>query len=390
MAKNRREARLRAGESLLSEWDIGTDVASLEAAFGRDAAADMAIAARLGSVADGSSVEALQRIDERADKEVRKEIKRALFRLEQRGVDVPRPERERRAINLAPSIEGYLSAFDGRGDRLVWLVKPGSGGVQHLFAVVNDPAGLREVAVNRLTRKALREIQRELERKHDIRFVPVDWRRADAVLQEGVRWAREREGSVQGDYTSLRSHLTSEAATEEAAGPLDEMPALLGQDASERASHVAGSAEVLLEPEMRTWLLDEGVARGAVDELQEVGQSPLVLNEAQQEERFNVVYARVVHETFDAHNMESWARRLEEMAYYFASTSRGASAARSAAVAAALRAGDDAADIPFCAIYVRRTLGMYLQQGEQQKEEERKSSLIVTPDEVRKQQRQRR
>ncbi len=372
--------RVRAGEARLSESGVSADAtpADLAELVGHDVDIDLAIVHRLGSIASPESVDLLRRVEKDAPKDLRREVKRSLYRLEHRGVDVPVAPPQPRRVSLAAGIEGYVSAFDGRGDRLVWMVKPRPGNVLHLFAVVNDPAGLREVALNRLTRKGLREIRSELEQKHDIRFVSVDWRHADSVLQVGLEWAQVKGNSVDGDYPALRAQITSEPLPGDSpAGHDDWTPASDAKDC-------ADCAEIFLEPELRTWLLREELARKAVAELVEVRNSPLVLNDAQLSERFNAVNDGIVEEAFGGDLGASWQRRLEEMAYYFAKTSRPERARQAVAAAGAMRDGRPLSEIPFCDIYVRRTLGMYMSETEKQQEEERKSSLIVTPDQLRK------
>ena len=104
------------------------DVAALTAAVGRDPAADVAIAHRLGahrerrerrSCCSGWSAKP-------PTSSVRKEAKRALYRLQQRGVAVASAEPDTRragADAAGAAIEGYVSPVDGRGDQLVWLVR---------------------------------------------------------------------------------------------------------------------------------------------------------------------------------------------------------------------------------------------------------------------------
>ena len=90
---------------------------------------------------------------------------------------------------MGPALEGYLSAVDGRGDQLVWLVKPHPGGLAHLFAVINDPEGLREVNLFETTRKALRASREELLRKHELRMIEADWRYCDYLIDRAFHWA---------------------------------------------------------------------------------------------------------------------------------------------------------------------------------------------------------
>jgi hypothetical protein len=61
--------------------------------------------------------------DAGGDRATRKEIRRALYRLEQAGITVPTRPAAPSVPILGPSIDAWVSAVDGRGDRLVWLVR---------------------------------------------------------------------------------------------------------------------------------------------------------------------------------------------------------------------------------------------------------------------------
>jgi len=110
--------------------DDDTTPATLMALAGRSEALDRAIIERLGRVADDAHAIALRDLaadaERRGWKAASKDARRALYRLSQRGV-VPPP------APVAPGapprwtasvLEGWLSGIDGRGDRLVWIVRP--------------------------------------------------------------------------------------------------------------------------------------------------------------------------------------------------------------------------------------------------------------------------
>src|SRR5215468_7667046 len=218
MPKTSRDTQLRQGELLLKSWGVSTDAgaAALREVAGRETAADLAIAARLGALAESSSAEVLLAIEQRSqDKLVRKEVKRALYRLTQRGVAVPHaPPPRPTVLAAAPPLEGYLSPVDGRGDQLVWLIKPRPGGLAHLFVVLNDPEGMREVSLSETSRKALRAARQELASRHELHLVDADWRYCDFVADRAFRWATAGGRTVSGDYRGLRAQLVQEPATE--------------------------------------------------------------------------------------------------------------------------------------------------------------------------------
>src|SRR5439155_1163237 len=130
----------------------------------------------------------------------------------QRGVPVPEPPAPAGTPRTpaAPEAEGFLSLFDGRGDRLIWIVRPlPSGGAFLVAAQVNEPEGLRDVSAGEASRKQIRAARQKLEADSDMRLVAADWRTLDALLVEAH--ARAGGGTVrERDYLRLRPRLTSE------------------------------------------------------------------------------------------------------------------------------------------------------------------------------------
>ncbi|HKA32835.1 MAG TPA: hypothetical protein VKH64_06455, partial [Candidatus Binatia bacterium] len=128
--KDAREAALKRGLEDLQR--AGFDQAALAATsiepltrrIGENAAVDLAVAFLLGRVADTAAVDALIKIERGATaKELKREARRSLFKLEQRGLTVAREDASadrRPTVVPLSEIEGYLSIIDGAGDRLVW------------------------------------------------------------------------------------------------------------------------------------------------------------------------------------------------------------------------------------------------------------------------------
>src|SRR3989442_1158662 len=109
-----------------------------------------ALAGALGELASAEVGALLLALGPRAgERAVRKEIRRAFYRLRQRGVPVPAPPAPAATPRTpaAPEAEGFLSPFDGRGDRLIWIVRPlPSGGAFLVAAQLNEPEGLRDLS----------------------------------------------------------------------------------------------------------------------------------------------------------------------------------------------------------------------------------------------------
>jgi hypothetical protein len=379
MSKPDREGQLRRGETQLRDWGVpgDADATALRAVIGRDPAADLAIAARLGAQAAPASVEVLTALEAAtADKLVRKEVHRSLYRLQQRGMEIPHASPSP-SPTPTPALEGYVSAVDGRGDQLVWLVKPRPGGIAHLFAVLNDPDGLREVDLNDTTRKALRAARQELLARHELRMVEADWRYCDFLVDRAFRWAAEKNHTVSGDYRGFRAQLIKEPVT--ALPPL--IVSKLDADAVRRDPQLVVTSDTLLvEPELRTWFFDAETLKAYIDEFQQIRDSPLVLSPVQQQERFRALVERAVEELFGGARRDSWVRRLQEMAYFFSATARVEPSKRALAVAYALEASDRGGrDIALCEALARRSLAAFLEMEEQRVQEEARSSLVLTP-----------
>jgi hypothetical protein len=312
------------------------------------------------------------------DRAVRKEIRRTLYRLRQRGVAVPEPAPPPVAPASAPAgdVEGFVSAFDGRGDRVVWIVRAqASGGALLVAATVNEPAGLRDVYAGEASRKQIRAVRQRMEAESRIRLVAADWRILDALLVE----AHERAGGAapERDWMRIRPRLTTdpprpptEPVSRRVSAPTpDEVPGL-----------VAGSEALLAEPDLGGWYPRPDDAAPFVEEIRAVRESPIVLSRMAQEERVREVLRRAATALFPPVVL---ARRLEGTAYVLAETGRTAAARQALAVAHALRAHPAGAlDVPFVARVVERAVGTLHAETTAREEETRRGSLVVTPGEA--------
>lgn len=348
--------------------DLAGDARALLERLGETAPADASL--------DALATRVLAHDVEATERATRKEVRRLLYRLRQQGAHPgpPAPHPAARPL-LGPAIEGFVSAVDGRGDRLVWLVRePSAGPLLLVAADVNEPDGLRDLRVAEVTRKQLRTMRERLQRETGLRVVEADWRAVDALLLE----AQDRSGTVTErrlDYRRVRPRLTAEPPA-----PARELSStkVATPDAAERAPLVADSATLLAEPEFRSWWPRPEAAAPFVAELREIRESPLVLGPAQQDERLRAVLERATTALYPPGVV---ARRLEATAYVLAETGRLTAARRALAVAAALRA-EGGAPAPFVQALAHQGLGAHLAAGEAERRKERADSLVLTPSEV--------
>lgn len=381
MAKDSRDSRLRDGERRLEEWQAGSTPEELRAHIGRDAAADLAIAARLGGIADDVSVALLQELGNSTDKLVQKEIKRSLYRLEQKGVAIPKevPPAPVRLAASAPVLEGYLSAVDNNGDQLVWVVRGDASGVLHLFAVVNELGGLKDLGLFETSRKSLRAARADMAEQHGIHMHEADWRYCDYSIDRAFRRSRERGDTSHGDLPGMRRRLTDAPVTPSAApirSLLDIEEVRADSAARER------SAQLMREPEVRQWLLPYDTIAPYLDEWKAILDSPIVLSEEQQRERLESLSDKLVREVFSGEERGAWVWRLETLAYVLHATKRVDEARAALAAALALETSDQGGlGVPICDAIGRTCLAAYVhyfaEQAKQQAQAEAEAEAAV-------------
>ncbi len=335
-----------------------------------DTQASLALARRLGDAPRQQHADALAATEAGAHGPLRREIRRALFRLRQAGVAPPPAA----APAAAPSesdvaaAEGWLSHVDGRGDRLAWITKPLPSGLLFVTARINDIDGLCELAAYETSKRQLRRQRDELRDRHGVRMIEVDWRYADALIAAAQAHRAPTSGP---GYPAVRARLTQDPPV----APDPPLPAEL-RDATTEPGLVEASAELAQVPELHSWIpAPEDLERYAREILDAQG-SPLVLSRHQQDDRVAAIAERATRELDPA---ATCAPRLEAMAYYLWRTDRAREARIALAAAQALRTGTPPSAIPLLAGLARTSLAMIYRALHARTQEEERSSLIVKP-----------
>ncbi|HXG51363.1 MAG TPA: hypothetical protein VNN77_08175 [candidate division Zixibacteria bacterium] len=386
MAKKKRQPEeLRLGLTRLAESGVEIDspspalVGPLKELFGKDRETDFAVAFALGKIADPAAVEALLELEGATpDKEVRKEIRRSLFRLGQRGIAIPeRAEGAAGPPRTAPAVEveAYMSPVDSGGGRLFWIARPHAGyGLQLLQAAVSDREGLVRVGGARMRRKELRAMMEEIQRRHGAAMVAVPWEYADGEILDAYEKARAAGRSGLERFPELRAMVVpGERRT-------TEHPAYARFRGEEiRAGAWREQSRRLLdEPEFRVWILDADWIEPFLPRLHEAQTSPLILNPAQKEERLAAIVREAVKAVCAPGRGEVLARRMEDMAYYLDATGRTTAGKLALAVALQVREGDPGPlDVSFLTGLVQKSFAFYL--SEERKKSREEPSLIVKP-----------
>jgi hypothetical protein len=387
LAKDKsQEKEIRSGLEALRQAGIAVDepsaslVRRLQDQFGNNSRKDLAIVFTLGKIAEMNSVDALAKIESEArDKALRKEIRRSLFKLSQKGLAVPEP-RTSGSIGLSPMLkagfetEAYMSAVDGAGGRLLWIAKPQPGhGLQTIQAMVSDREGLLRVGGAQIRRKELRNMSREIKEKHGVSMISVPWEYADQTLCHAYEKGNSQGRTGFENFHELRAAIAS-------GRPKQQDHPIYRRLNPEMVTEVAWreqSRRLLEEPELRFWFLDEDWVRPYLSQLEEAQSSRLVLNQVQKEERLAGIVRDAVKAFCAGEIGPVLQRRMEDMALYFIQTGREESARLSLAVAIKIGTREPGPlDISFLTCLAQKSFAFYLSQQKKQAEE---PSFIVKP-----------
>jgi hypothetical protein len=382
------EDEIRSGLAELQRAGVKLDapahelVPRLKAEYGKDRAVDLAVIFSLGKIFQPAALAALQEIDQRAsDRDSKKEIKRALFKLSQKGISAAeeRTAGNRPAAPLfapEPEIEAFMSAVDGGGGRLLWLAKAQpSRGLQVIQAMLHDREGLLRFGGMQMRRKELRKMADEIKGQHGVTMIAVPWEYADLVIYEGYEKAKARGQSGLENFHQVRSIIGAGKPKATNHPIYDKLSAEQAREGAWREQ----SRRLLDEPELRYWILTDQWVQDYLPQLREAQTSRLVLNPLQKEERFNAIIREAVKTLCSGENGHAFKRRMEDMALYFHETGRKDLAALSLAVALQVAEGDPGPlDVSFLTGLMQKSFAIFLSQEKAKKAEEQ-SSLIIKP-----------
>lgn len=385
--KKQTEEKIRAGLEQLRQSGISLEdfsaslVPRLKEQLGNAPATDLAVIYCLGKIPEAAAVEMLRSIEKNtANKELRKEARRSLFKLGQRGVAIPReaeqaPRATAPIFSHGPSIEAYMSPGDGGGGYLIWIAKPQPNhGLQLIQAMLHTREGLLRIAGARVPRKELRKMARDITAQHGAMMVAIPWKYADRALYEGYETAKARGQTGLENFHELRSFIAT-GKPKELRHPIYER---LESNEVREGAWREGSRRLLEEPELRYWIVVDDWLQGFIAHIQEAQSSRLILHPAQKEARLAGIVRDAVKQLCRGDSGKAFQRRMEDIAFYFFATGRVAQAKLALAVALQVGEGDPGPlDVGFLTGLVQKSFAVLLSQQETQKQQE--PSLIIKP-----------
>jgi len=356
-------------------------IAQLKNTLGKSTEADIAAIFLLGKIAVQESLELIREIEKSAtNKDIKKELKRALFKLTQKGiaiVDEAAVEKKPAALfERTVDIEAYMSAVDGGGGRLIWIAKAQpSHGLQVIQAMLHDREGLLRFGGMQMKRKELRAMADEIKQQHGVSMIAVPWEFADQIIYDGYEKAKARGQTGLENFHDVRSLI----ATGKPKPVTHPIYAKLGSVDLREGPWREQSRRLLDEPELRYWVVIDDWVKEFLAQIEDARTSPLVLNQVQKEQRLAAIVRDAVTALCAGDSGKAFKQRMEDTALYFAETHRIEQAKLSLAVAQQVGEGDPGPlDISFLTGLMQKSFAFFMSQQKAQKEEA-ESSLIIKP-----------
>jgi hypothetical protein len=324
----------------------------------------------------------LERLADAApDKDHRRAVRRALYRLEQSGLRPPRPAAAaltRPVVTRAAEhpVRAWLSGIDGSGSRAAWILFEGGlgGGLRLCSLILNDEAGIMDAAGGPIARKRLEAELRGLRESQKLPWVEVDGPRACALVADALalherlgtvpppefaRW-RKLMGEVKPKASRTQGEVKPQASRADSREKLPaDMPSPAAPALHPDTSVLEHSATLLDLPELMGWFIDPARVQHEALALLQVRESRLVVSDQIKAEREASIVDGVVEAQLPAAARRRWAARLREMAEIFRMTGRLEPAAMAEQTAAALEdAARPATGIPFARALAARGIEM--------------------------------
>jgi hypothetical protein len=254
------------------------------------------------------------------DKEVRKAVKRLLFKLKKKGVLLEGLYPEKGAppaiLKALPS-EGpaaYLGPLDRAGFRAVLITfHRDVKGVDLGVGLASDEYGLRQFVFGNFSKRSVKGIKEDLFGKVG-QLVETSLSHAATVLENAYQRHLELYADAPEEYLELRPLLLENTSLLERPAIYDTLPEGLS---SQQVLTDSQLERLFAHHLMASWFIEFENLQPYLEEIRKVGESQIVLTEIQKQERKNEIQDKAIDELFPAPKRSLLKQRLEEMAYFF-------------------------------------------------------------------------
>ena len=322
-----------------------------------------------------------------AEKNVQKEIKRALFKLKQKGVHVPEKENAEKTPSLLKKTESaepdvYVGPVDGLGSRVLFIALPRvPKGYDMGMGVVSDVEGLLEFVSGTYSKKQMKEVESMFLKSVDP-LLETSLSHAATIL-EGIH---DREGLSRADaannYAQIRPLLLEKTSLLERPIIYDFIPV---EELSQESLTESRIQKLLNHKLLESWIVQPEDIGPIMEEIRKTEESPILISGAQKTGRIEEIKEKAIADLYPEPKRALLKNRLEETAYVFFKLGEEEYARLSLTAALSLDKGDSILGVnPFLKAFVEKSLNLYLRgikEMEQPKEgtKEDSSSKLILP-----------
>src|SRR4051794_2438962 len=237
------------------------------------------------------------------DRDLRKSARRALHRLRSAGIavevpvaaDLDQSPARPGADVLSPS-RALVSAIDGTGSRLMWLLyERRSGGLLLFNLILNDQSGLQDAVISDTTIRRFTQETNAWSQRSGLQPVEIPFEYGLSLVAEALALNAESGTTVPHDFVMRR-------------GLLGELPpppaaALIHQHISRGQAFLVPtlldtSAQLLQERELQSWLFDYAEVSEHARQLRQAEESRLILTNEPPEARRQRIIGTAIDQLF--------------------------------------------------------------------------------------------
>ena len=302
----------------LEQWD-DTTYEELEARLKTSLNAAFAVIEELAIRPSLESVALLFRLHNIfKEKIIQKAINRALFKLKSKGVQFDERKYRVQEASIIRKIEkkepyGMVSAIDGRGDRLVFLVLPqrprgwvvGGG-------IIGDESGMENVFLSEMSRSETKSFFNEWKSLAPFPLVQTEARHSCSLLLECQAQMKQRGKEPPEAFLEMKPLI------ERHCSPL-ERPIIYEfldeQEIRNRFGLLSQIDSLFAIRPFETWIVGKETLQPYLNKIAEIEAGPIVLTPIQKAQFIQEIYRKAAAEIFPAEQREIIRRRLEESSY---------------------------------------------------------------------------
>ncbi len=291
-------------------------------ALGHDHTIELESVRLLATFSSEAAVRSLDHIaQESAQRDVRREAKRSLFRMRSAGMDVEailRPQKPESKV--APRLvsvlwRAFASTYDTNGDRILAAgVEKPFGGIESCIAIVNELRGIvafgcHDSNKRKWEQKEIKEMQ-ELWKPMRVVEIPSDY--AKHLLKMAYEKNKEMGERVPPDFNRLRPLLTKPEREFERPLVYEEIN---GLEIKWDPELLEESSQLLSLPEFSSWVIDDDNILTFVEEITRSATGQVALPPWVEQERTADTVKHLLEKVFTPEEMKRYQRELEETAY---------------------------------------------------------------------------